>query len=234
MDMNGSHLIPASRDAVWAALNDPLVLKICIPGCDSLEKTSDTEMVAAVTSKIGPVKAKFKGAVTLENINPPESYTIRGEGKGGVAGFAKGGANVRLQEDSEGTILTYEARAQVGGKLAQLGSRLIDSTARKMADDFFTKFSEIVASDSAVRSGSDAQTGATATAGSAVDAELDPGVAEEAKRIAIDDAEHAVEDRIHKVEENIEAAAERNAFGGPMVWGLIALGALIVVLALAS
>lgn len=220
MDMSGSHRIPARRETVWEALNNPEILKACIPGCDSLEKTSETEMTAAVTSKIGPVKAKFKGAVTLENIKAPESYTITGEGKGGVAGFAKGQANVNLAEDGDETILTYEAKAQVGGKLAQLGSRLIDSTARKMADDFFTKFSETV--------------GGQGTARATDDAELDPGVAEEAKRIAIEDAEHAVEDRIHKVEENIEAAAERNAFGGPMVWGLLALGALIVVLALAS
>jgi len=230
MDMSGSHRIPAAREKVWEALNDPDILKACIPGCESLEKTSETEMTAAVTTKIGPVKAKFKGAVTLENINPPESYTIVGEGKGGVAGFAKGSADVSLAEDGDETVLTYEAKAQVGGKLAQLGSRLIDSTAKKMAGDFFTKFTELVG-------------GAEGT--ETVDADLDPGVAEEAKRIAIEetagevmhaieDAEHAVEDRLHKAEESVEAAAGRNAYGGPMVWGLVILGALIVVLALAS
>jgi carbon monoxide dehydrogenase subunit G len=230
MDMSGSHRIPAAREKVWAALNDPDILKACIPGCESLEKTSDTEMTAAVTTKIGPVKAKFKGAVTLENIKAPESYTIVGEGKGGVAGFAKGSADVSLAEDGDGTVLTYEAKAQVGGKLAQLGSRLIDSTAKKMAEDFFSKFTELVG-------GQDGQKTA--------DADLDPGVAEEAKRIAIEDtaggvmhaiedAEHAVEERLHKAEERVEAAAGRNAYGGPMVWGLILLGALIVVLALAS
>ena len=234
MDMNGSHRIPAKREKVWEALNDPEVLKACIPGCESLEKTSETEMSAAVTSKIGPVKAKFKGAVTLENINPPESYTIVGEGKGGVAGFAKGSANVSLAEDGEETVLTYEAKAQVGGKLAQLGSRLIDSTAKKMAEDFFTKFSEMVGD----KDGEEAEAAVTAE-------DLDPGLAEEAKRIAIEEtpgevmhaieeAEHAVEETIHKAEENIEAAAGRNAYGGPMVWGLVLLGALIVVLALAS
>ncbi len=238
MDMSGSHRIPAKREVVWEALNDPEVLKVCIPGCESLEKTSDTEMTAAVTSKIGPVKAKFKGAVTLGNINPPESYTISGEGKGGVAGFAKGGADVKLTEDGDETVLTYEAKAQVGGKLAQLGSRLIDSTARKMADEFFTKFTEIVGGPST----------AEPDAGEAdvtADGELDPGLAEEAKRIAIEEtpgevmhaieeAEHAVEETVHKAEESIEAAAGRNAFGGPMVWGLAVLAALIVVLALAS
>ena len=231
MDMNGSHRIPAKRDAVWAALNDPDVLKECIPGCESLEMTSDTEMAAAVTSKIGPVKAKFKGNVTLSDINAPESYTISGEGKGGVAGFAKGSANVKLTEEGAETVLTYEAKAQVGGKLAQLGSRLIDSTAKKMAEEFFSSFSEKVGGG-----------GATDEAGLE---ELDAGVAEEAKRIAIEqapaevlhaieDAEHAVEETIHKAEENIEAAAERNAFGGPMVWGMVALAGLIVVLALVS
>nr|MEC9422013.1 carbon monoxide dehydrogenase subunit G [Pseudomonadota bacterium] len=236
MDMSGSHRIPAKRETVWQALNDPDVLRACIPGCESLEKTSDTEMTAAVTSKIGPVKAKFKGEVTLENINPPESYTISGEGKGGVAGFAKGSADVKLTEEGDETILSYEAKAQVGGKLAQLGSRLIDSTAKKMAEDFFTKFSEMV--------GSPAGQEETATA-AGTDDDLDPGVAEEAKRIAIEespgevmhaieDAEHAVEEKIHQAEQNIEAAAGRNVFGGPMVWGLVLLAAVIVVLALAS
>jgi hypothetical protein len=235
MEISGSQLIPASRDAVWSALNDAEILKASIPGCDSLEKTSDTEMTAAVTSKIGPVKAKFKGAVTLENINAPESYTIVGEGKGGVAGFAKGSADVKLTEAEGGTLLEYTAKAQVGGKLAQLGSRLIDSTAKKMAEDFFAKFSEAVAGPS--------ETVAEASAGSAQ--ELDPGVAEEAKRLAVEeasagvvhaleDAEHVVEDQLHKAEENIEAAAGRGAFGGPMVWGMIALAGLIIVLALAS
>lgn len=225
MDMSGSHRIPAPREAVWAALNDPDVLKACIPGCESLEKTSDTEMTAAVTSKIGPVKAKFKGSVTLENIQAPESYTIVGEGKGGVAGFAKGSADVKLTEDGGETILEYTAKAQVGGKLAQLGSRLIDSTAKKMAEDFFSKFSETVAAPSAAE-----ETAAEASAGTAE--ELDSGVAEDAKRIALEEAEHAVEETVHQAEEKLEVAAGKGAFGGPMVWGLIALGAVIVVLAL--
>ncbi|MBL4876325.1 MAG: carbon monoxide dehydrogenase subunit G, partial [Cohaesibacteraceae bacterium] len=119
MDLKGEYRIPASREKVWNALNDPEILRACIPGCDELVKISDTEMTAAVTTKIGPVKAKFKGAVTLENLNPPESYTIVGEGKGGAAGFAKGSAEVRLVEDGDYTILTYEAKAKVGGKLAE-------------------------------------------------------------------------------------------------------------------
>lgn len=144
MEMNGEERIAASRDVVWAALNNPEVLKQCIPGCESLEMTSDNEMAATVKLKIGPVSAKFKGEVTLENINAPESYTITGEGKGGIAGFAKGGADVSLREDGADTILTYDVKAQVGGKLAQLGSRLIDSTSKKLAGQFFEKFGEVV------------------------------------------------------------------------------------------
>jgi carbon monoxide dehydrogenase subunit G len=147
MDMTGEYRIPAPRDAVWAALNDPEVLKQVIPGCEELNKLSDTELTAKVAAKVGPVSARFTGKVTLSDINPPESYTISGEGQGGVAGFAKGGATVNL-EDAGGnaTILKYTAKAQVGGKLAQIGSRLIDSTARKMADEFFAKFADVVAS----------------------------------------------------------------------------------------
>jgi uncharacterized protein len=144
MDMSGEYVIPADRQTVWEALNDPEVLRECIPGCQSLEMTSDNEMAATVTTKIGPVKATFKGEVRLENINPPQSYSIVGEGKGGIAGFAKGGADVHLEEAEGGTRLTYQARAQVGGKLAQLGSRLIDSTSKKLADQFFSNFSEKV------------------------------------------------------------------------------------------
>lgn len=142
MDMTGEHMIAAPRDAVWAALNDIDVLKACIPGCEALEQTSDTTMEAVVKQKIGPVKATFKGAVELQNIDAPKSYTIQGEGQGGVAGFAKGGADVSLEEVPEGTILRYEAHAQVGGKLARLGSRLIDATAKKLAGKFFDNFQE--------------------------------------------------------------------------------------------
>lgn len=142
MDMSGEYRIGASREAVWSALNDAEVLRASIPGCQSLEKVSDTEMVAKVVTKIGPVKATFEGHVTLSDLDPPNGYHISGEGKGGVAGFAKGGADVRLADDGGETVLSYEAKAQVGGKLAQLGSRLINSTAKKMADEFFSGFSE--------------------------------------------------------------------------------------------
>jgi len=146
MQMNDSQRIPASRDKVWAALNDPAVLKQCIPGCQSLEMTSPTEMTATVVLKVGPVKATFGGKVTLSDLDPPNSYRITGEGAGGVAGFAKGGATVTLaSEGSDVTVLHYEVDAQIGGKLAQLGGRLIDSTARKLAGEFFAAFANVVA-----------------------------------------------------------------------------------------
>ena len=144
MDMTGEERIAAPREAVWAALNDPEVLKACITGCQSLTMKSPTELEATVKIKIGPVSATFTGEVTLSNLNPPESYTISGEGKGGVAGFAKGGATVALAEQDGGTALTYNVEAQIGGKLAQLGQRLINGTAKKLADEFFAGFARAV------------------------------------------------------------------------------------------
>ena len=149
MDMTGEERINAPRDAVWAALNDPDVLKRCIPGCQSLEMKSPTELAATVKIKIGPVSATFNGEVTLSNINAPESYTISGEGKGGIAGFAKGGADVVLKEDGDETLLQYSAKAQVGGKLAQLGARLVDSTSQKLAQQFFADFNAAVSEKAA-------------------------------------------------------------------------------------
>ena len=144
MDMTGEYRIPAPRQWVWEALNDPDVLKAAIPGCEELNKVGDNELEAKVRAKVGPVSATFTGKVTLNDLNPPASYRIAGEGKGGAAGYAKGGAEVNLVEDGTGTILRYNAKADVGGKLAQIGSRLIQGTAKKMADDFFGKFSTIV------------------------------------------------------------------------------------------
>jgi carbon monoxide dehydrogenase subunit G len=145
MDMNGSETIGAPVDVVWRSLNDPEILRQCIPGCEMLERTSDTDMTATVVLKIGPVKARFEGAVQLSNLNPPHSYTISGEGKGGMVGFAKGGADVSLAPQPDGTtLLTYSVKADVGGKIAQLGGRLIDSTARKLAEQFFSRFGENV------------------------------------------------------------------------------------------
>lgn len=145
MDMSGQYRIPADINTVWTALNDPDILENCIPGCEDLEKESDTALNARVMLKIGPVKARFSGRVTLEDLKPPHSYSINGEGEGGVAGFAKGGANVTLTEDGSETVLDYTAKAQVGGKIAQLGSRLVKSTAAKLADKFFDNFSKAVA-----------------------------------------------------------------------------------------
>jgi len=145
MDMTGERRIPAPRQRVWEALNNPDVLKASIPGCESMEKLGETELKATAAVKIGPIAARFTGKVQLLDLDPPNSYRIEGEGQGGVAGFAKGGAVVRLVDDGRETLLTYDVKAQVGGKIAQLGARLIDATAKQMADAFFNNFSAAVA-----------------------------------------------------------------------------------------
>jgi uncharacterized protein len=144
MEIKGEYKIAAPREKVFAALNDPAILQACIPGCESLEKTSDTEMKAKVRLRIGPVSASFTGKVTLSDIDPPNGYRISGEGQGGVAGFAKGGAVVALREDGGATVLDYNVDAQVGGKIAQVGARLIEGTARKLSDEFFGKFAATI------------------------------------------------------------------------------------------
>ena len=151
--------LPASRATVWAKLNDPEVLKSCIPGCEQLDMTSDTEFQATATIKVGPVKARWKGKVKLSDLDPPNSYRISGEGEGGVAGFAKGGAKVSLTDSAGGTLLTHDVEAQIGGKLAQLGQRLISGAAKKTADDFFQKFAAAVAAGAPRRGRSIAQPG---------------------------------------------------------------------------
>ena len=148
MELIGEQKINASREVVFAALNDAEVLAEAIPGCEEIEKISDTELTATVVLKVGPVKARFKGTVELSNLNPPESYTISGEGKGGIAGNASGGADVVLVEDGDGTLLQYNVSVKIMGKFAQLGSRLIDSTAKKLSAKFFEKFAEIIESKS--------------------------------------------------------------------------------------
>jgi carbon monoxide dehydrogenase subunit G len=145
MTMNGEAVLPADRNRVWAALNDPEVLKACIPGCQELEKVSDTEFQATVRAAVGPVKATFKGRVQLLDLDPPNGYRIAGEGQGGVAGFAKGGAKVGLADAEGGTRMTYDVEAQIGGKLAQLGGRLINGVAKKYADEFFANFAKRLA-----------------------------------------------------------------------------------------
>jgi uncharacterized protein len=149
MTMTGEVTLPADRPKVWGLLNDPEVLKSCIPGCQSLEKTGDNGFAAVVKTKIGPVSATFKGKVELSDIVPLVGYTIKGEGEGGVAGFAKGGAKVSLADASGGTLLRYDVEANVGGKIAQLGSRLVDGVAKNMADKFFASFAAVAASAAA-------------------------------------------------------------------------------------
>jgi carbon monoxide dehydrogenase subunit G len=142
--MTGEVQLAAPRENVWKMLNDPAVLKACIPGCEQLDKLSDTEFQAVATTKIGPVKARFKGKVHLTDLDPPNGYRISGEGDGGVAGFAKGGATVTLAPKDGGTLLTYNVEAQIGGKLAQLGQRLVNGAAKKVADEFFKNFAGAV------------------------------------------------------------------------------------------
>jgi hypothetical protein len=180
MEFSGEYRIPASRQKAWDALNDPAVLQQCIPGCESLEKLSDTELKATVRMKIGPVSARFGGKVTLSDIDPPNGYRISGEGQGGAAGFAKGGAVVKLAETEGATVLSYTADAQVGGKIAQIGARLIDGAAKKLADEFFSKFSEVVgegapAPDAATAGAmTDAMAGTPASPGGGVNASGSP------------------------------------------------------------
>ena len=144
MTMNGEVQLAAPREAVWAKLNDPEVLKACIPGCEELEKTDDHGFRAVAKMKVGPVSARFKGKVTLSDLDPPNGYRISGEGDGGVAGFAKGGATVTLKPKNGGTLLSYNVEAQIGGKLAQIGQRLVNGAAKKLADQFFAKFAGAV------------------------------------------------------------------------------------------
>jgi uncharacterized protein len=140
MELTGQERIAAPRAQVWQALNDPEILKACIPGCESIELTSPTDMKARITLRLGPIKASFSGQVTLSNVDPPNGYTISGEGSGGSAGGARGSADVRLAEDGDGSLLTYRVTSQVTGKIAQLGARLVDSAAQKLAGDFFAAF----------------------------------------------------------------------------------------------
>jgi len=149
MEMTGEQLIPVPQAEVWRGLNDPEVLKACIAGCESIERVSDTEYRVEMVASVGPVKARFNGKLLLSDLNPPNSYSLSFEGSGGAAGFGKGGAQVSLKSEGPATRLTYTARASVGGKLAQVGSRLIDGVARKMADDFFTAFNAKLAGPAA-------------------------------------------------------------------------------------
>jgi uncharacterized protein len=146
MEMTGEQLIPASQQETWDALNDTEVLKACVPGCESITPAGDNAYDVLMTARVGPVSAKFKGKLAISDIKPPHSYSIAFEGQGGVAGFAKGGAQVKLAPDGHGTRLSYTAKASVGGKLAQIGSRLVDAAAQKVAGDFFSAFNEKLSS----------------------------------------------------------------------------------------
>lgn len=221
MDLKGEYQIPAPRGRVWDMLNDPAVLRECIPGCESLEGSPAEGFTARVTTKVGPVKATFTGTVTLSNLNPPESYRIAGEGKGGVAGFAKGGADVHLAENGAGTVLTYTANAQVGGKLAQLGSRLIDSTAKKLADQFFACF--------ATKAG--AGVAAAVPQGQDAPVEVVPPPAE---ATAFEGTAASIQHLAHEVEEEVEREAAAGFLGGPIVWALLVMLALLLVYIIAT
>jgi carbon monoxide dehydrogenase subunit G len=144
MEMSGEERIAATQADTWAALNDPEMLKACVPGCESIERVTDEEFQVLMVARIGPVSAKFKGKLTLSDLNPPNSYAIAFEGQGGAAGFGKGSAQVQLAPEGDGTLLRYQVKASVGGKLAQIGSRLVDAAARKISQDFFAAFNEKV------------------------------------------------------------------------------------------
>ena len=277
MELKGEYRIPASRETVWAMLNDPAVLRECIPGCESLEGNAAEGFAARVTTKIGPVKATFNGSVALSNVNAPESYRISGEGKGGVAGFAKGGADVHLALDGSDTILTYVANAQVGGKLAQLGSRLIDSTARKLADQFFACLADKAGASGriekqaagALTAGAlgepesaaaltakpdilpgqpipPAATGVPIVEGQAAPPETVPPI--DPQRVEASPLHHgtaadvvrpataasnapgaSVQAIAHEVEEEVEREAAVGFLGGPIVWALLVILALLFV-----
>ncbi len=240
MELTGQHRIPAPREAVWDALNDPELLKDCITGCQRLEKVDDSHMTATVQAKVGPVKATFNASVEIVDPEPPVRYTLVGEGKGGVAGFAKGSADVALTEDGAETVLDYTARATVGGKLAQLGSRLVDTTAKKYAADFFTVFCEKMAE----------RHGAATAPAAAVDPAAAPAPAAEPAPATtgdtpdetlleegLDEAEIALEstpiDSPHMedtIESELEEAAAGWQWGGAMMWGMLAFAVVVLVL----
>ncbi len=173
MDMTGERRIPAPRQKVWDALNDPQVLKACIPGCESVERQENGDLKATAAVKIGPISTRFSGTLKLLDLDPPNSYRIAGEGQGGAAGFAKGGATVNLADDGRFTLMRYEVKAEVGGKIAQLGSRLVDATSKQMADVFFDNFTAEVSGPPEV--GADGPIGLVAAAGAALGVHTAPG-----------------------------------------------------------
>ncbi len=231
MEMSGRHLLPADRATVWLALNDPEVLKECIPGCQALDRKSDTEYAARVAIIVGPVEAAFTGVVRLERLDPPNGYTLVGEGQAGPAGSARGAAEVTLTPARDGTELSYVVQAQIGGRLAQLGSRLIDSTAKRLADTFFSAFAARMETyePSLPPPGPSAWTDRLDHTPAGVPQLGDePGEPE-----VIDKTEEGAE-ALERAEERIEIAAGRGVLGGPMVWGMLALMVVVAVVAILS
>lgn len=223
MEMTGEFQIPARREAVWAALNDPETLRASIPGCEALTRNADGTLAATISAAIGPVKATFTGLAAVSDMIAPERFTVTGEGDGGPAGTARGAADVRLVESGEGTLVSYAVKAQLGGQLAQLGSRLTDSTARSLAEAFLAAL--------AARIGGEPTVAAPPLA--------TPGPDEAAEEELVDRIEHRVEDEasnvaeaVEEVEQELEVAAGRGVLGGPYVWGLIALLVVIALLAI--
>lgn len=216
MEMSGEYTIPAPRDKVWAALNDAAILQQCIPGAETVEQTADDAFAATVKAKVGPVSARFKGKVQLTNIDPPNGYTISGEGSGGAAGFAKGSADVSLEDTADGgTKLSYAVKAQVGGKLAQIGQRFIDSTAAKMSEEFFSNFSQVAGQKES-------------EAGTA------EGTGEELPEI-VEEASHGIEgkspdhDAISPTGSPLVPDEEAGFSISPWVWGPVIIVAVVVV-----
>jgi carbon monoxide dehydrogenase subunit G len=205
MEMKGEVKIDAPRTRVWAALANTEILKQSIPGCVSLEKVSDTEFKGTVETKVGLVRATFNGKAVLSKLNPPISLTVTGDGSGGAAGTIAANADLELHEEGDSTLLRYTASGQVNGKLAQVGARLLDTTARQMADSFFVRFAERVT-------------------------EGPLGRAEDAVEQAVEEAVHAVGEVAHEAEEEVEGAAVRGFLGGPMMWGLLVIVAGVIIL----
>jgi len=229
MEMTGEYRIPASRDDVWRALSDPATLEACIPGCEELVRAGD-DMTARIVAKIGPLQAAFLTQMHLSHLNRPEGGTLRLEADAGLAGFASGSADVRLREDGDATVLSYEASGEVRGKLAQLGPRLIDTTARKIADEFFAAFANRLAGDNPTMASPPLTTPTNPEP--ADDAALDE---------LTDRIEHEIEDEAQdvgevaeEIEEEVEVAAGRGFLGGSYVWGLLALIVVILFLAIVS
>ncbi|MDY0882508.1 carbon monoxide dehydrogenase subunit G [Dongia soli] len=241
MDLTGEYRIGAPREAVWAALNNPEVLRASIAGCDELTRVSDTEFTARVTAKIGPVKASFGGKITLSDIDPPRGYTITGEGQGGAAGFAKGSAKVQLESQEEGraTLLKYAVIAQIGGKLAQIGSRLVEGSAKKMADEFFAAFTEQVhatmTAPTAIPAGAILTDTIPGSAGAAEQTSSDHAPLDRAlDRLTPDDLQAAAEAAAAPMPSDLPAAEGRSSeLSKPLIiLGSIVVALIVVILAL--